>query len=170
MNVDPRPVRRPAAPVTVRRACPTDAATVLDMLIELARYERSLDAVDLDETRLADLIARPDVIVLIADVGGEPAGYVSAARQVKFWTGGEITALDDLFVREGHRNRGIGETLMRNLAEMTADDTSIIRWEIDPDNHAGSRFYERLGATIRTKLVASWAVPATRANGEPVRS
>lgn len=169
MNAIPRPAHRPSAPVTVRRACPGDSTTVFDMLVELARHEKSLDAVDLDEARLAGLIARPDVIVLIADVDGEPAGYVSAARQVKFWTGGEITALDDLFVREGSRDRGIGETLMRRLAEVTADDTPIIRWETDPENHAGRRFYERLGATIRTKLVASWA-PATRKSGEPGRS
>ena len=166
MSSIPQPAHRPTSAVTVRRACPADAATVLDMLVELARHEESLDAVDLDETRLAGLIARPDVIVLVADVDGEPAGYVSAARQVKFWTGGEITALDDLFVRDGYRNRGIGETLMRRLAEMTTQDAPIIRWEIDPDNHSGRRFYERLGATIRTKWVAS-LVPATRPDREP---
>ena len=146
----------PAGRVSVRRARPGDAAAVFDMLLELARHEDSLEAVDLDEARLAELLARPDVIILIADVDGVTAGYVSAARQVKFWTGGEITALDDLFVRAEHRNLGIGETLMRRLAEETAPDTSIIRWEIDPDNHAGRRFYERLGATIRTKSFATW--------------
>lgn len=148
----------PAERVSIRRARPGDAAIVFDMLLELARHENSLDAVDLDEAQLAELLARPDVIILIADVNGATAGYVSAAQHVKFWTGGEITALDDLFVRAEHRNLGIGETLMRRLADETAQDTSIIRWEVDPDNHAGRRFYERLGATMRTKSLATWRV------------
>ena len=152
----PPDAQRSAASMNIRRAGPTDADVVLTMLVELARHENSLDHVDLDEARLATLLARPDVTILIAEIDGDPVGYVSAARQVKFWTGGEITALDDLFVRDGYRNRNIGEALMRTLASLTADDTPIIRWEVDTDNHSGLRFYARLGASIRTKCVASW--------------
>lgn len=141
---------------SIRRARPEDAEVVLTMLFELADHEHSRHSVDLDQTTLTGLLRRPDVIVLIAELDGQPVGYVSAARQVMFWTGGDILALDDVYVREHYRDNRIGETLMQALARHTADDTPIIRWEIDPDNQPGHRFYKRLGATIRSKSIATW--------------
>lgn len=155
------------ATLDIRPAQPDDAGTVMTMLLELADHEDSRSAVDLDEDQLRRLLGRDDVIVLLAEINGDAVGYVSAARQVKFWTGGEILALDDLYVRERHRDRRVGEQLMHDLARRTAEHTRIIRWEIGPDNDAGHRFYRRIGATIRTKSIATWRAKES-AEGQPV--
>jgi len=65
--------------------------------------------------------------------------------------------------RGARRNRRVGELLMHDLARRTADYTTIMRWEIDPDNDAGHRFYRRLGATIRTKSIATWRATSSAA-------
>jgi ribosomal protein S18 acetylase RimI-like enzyme len=85
-----------------------------------------------------------------------PAGYVSAVRRLHLWLGRDILSLDDLFVRDGYRDAGVGRLLMTELAALAAAERLAIRWEMREDNHAAQRFYRRLGATLRTKVMAFW--------------
>ena len=131
-----------------------DAATVLAMVRELAAHDGSLDAVKSDEQRWAEMLTNPAVTVLVAVDHGEPVGFVSAVRRLHLWSGDEIIGLDDLYVRPQARNHGVGEALMRALADDVG--ASLIRWEIDDANVAAQRFYLRLGAMLRRKVIAWW--------------
>ncbi|HEU5039002.1 MAG TPA: GNAT family N-acetyltransferase [Nocardioides sp.] len=142
--------------VTIRRAGVADAGAVHTMLLELARHEQSAHAVRATEDDWCRMLAEPAVVVLVAYVDDRPAGYVSGLRQLNLWAGREIFAMDDLYVRPGVRDRGIGGRLMAALAEHVADERLLITWGVREDNHAGHRFYRRLGASLRTKMVASW--------------
>ncbi|MGC9671175.1 N-acetyltransferase family protein [Planosporangium sp. 12N6] len=141
---------------SVRRAGPADADTVLTLVRELAAHQDQLEHVTVTADRWRDLLARPDVIVLVAERDGEPLGYVSVLRQVNFWAGRDILALDDLYVRAAARNDGVGRLLMAEVARLAAPEELIVRWEVNPDNHAAQRFYTRLGAALRTKVIAGW--------------
>ena len=142
--------------VTIRRAGVADAPTVQQLLLELADHEHSAHAVHVDVDGWRRLLALPEVLVLLAFVTEEPAGYVSGIRPLHLWQGRPIFALDDLYVRPTARNRGIGGRLMAALAEEVSDERLLIKWGVEPDNVDGHRFYERLGATLRTKVVAAW--------------
>jgi ribosomal protein S18 acetylase RimI-like enzyme len=143
--------------VTVRPATPEDAADVLAMVREIAEHEgyAASDVAGTPDTWAA-MLARPDVVVLVAERAGEPVGYVSAVRKLHLWFGTDILALDDLYVRDGHRDAGIGRQLMTCLADLAEPERLLIRWEMRADNEAGQRFYERLGATVRSKKIAAW--------------
>lgn len=96
------------------------------------------------------MLARPDVVVLLTERDGEPAGYVSAVRRLHLWLGRGILGLDDLFVREGYRGAGVGHLLMTELAAL--------------------RFYRRLGAELRTtvvRLLATVTAGVMRSTGAP---
>lgn len=67
-----------------------------------------------------------------------------------------MLTLDDLYVRAAHRGRGIGRTLMTELARRTAAERLTITWGVQPGNTDAQRFYERLGATLRPKIIAAW--------------
>jgi ribosomal protein S18 acetylase RimI-like enzyme len=151
------PLSRSENAVTVRLAGPDDAALVHRMVCEIAEHENSLDAVEADRDRWREMLARPDVQVLLLMLAGEPAGYVSATRRLQLWLGRDILALDDLYVRPGFRNRGLGEQLMTSLAEVAARDRLLLRWEMLEDNLDAQRFYRRLGASLRTKVIATWS-------------
>lgn len=140
----------------IRRAGVDDAATVRTLLLELARHENTVDAVhsSLDDWRR--MLADPAVVVLIARADTTAVGYVSGVRQVNLWAGRDIFAMDDLYVRAEARDRGVGSQLMAALAEYAASDRLLITWGVREDNEAGHRFYRRLGATLRTKMVAAW--------------
>jgi GNAT superfamily N-acetyltransferase len=139
--------------IQVRRANPDDAATVLTMLQELADHQDELEYVTVTVEHWRQLLARPDIIVLLAERDGRALGYVSVLRRVHLWSGADLLDLDDLYVRAEARNGGIGELLMLQVAKLAAPDGLTIRWGVAP---AAQRFYQRLGATLRTKTVASW--------------
>jgi ribosomal protein S18 acetylase RimI-like enzyme len=144
------------APVTVRRAGPDDAATVLLLVREIAAHEGDASDVASDLACWREMLARPDVLVLLAERDGHPVGYVSAVRRLHLWLGRDLLGLDDLFVRDGHRDAGVGRLLMTELGALAAADGLLVRWEMREDNTAAQRFYRRLGATLRTKVIAAW--------------
>jgi ribosomal protein S18 acetylase RimI-like enzyme len=144
------------ASVTTRRATRDDAAEVAAMVREIAAHEDQSVHVHVDEALWADLLDRPDVTVLLAERDGAAVGYVSAIRQLHLWTGGDVLALDDLYVRPGHRDAGVGRRLMSALAALAEPDRLVIRWGVEPDNVDAQRFYRRIGANLRPKVVATW--------------
>jgi GNAT superfamily N-acetyltransferase len=146
----------PTAAVTIRRATPADTADVAEMVREIAAHEDQSAHVHVDEAQWRALLARPEVIVLLAERDGGPVGYVSAVRQLHLWTGGDVVNLDDLYVRPGHRDAGVGRQLMAALAALAAPDQLLIRWGMEVDNVDAQRFYRRLGATLRPKVLAAW--------------
>jgi ribosomal protein S18 acetylase RimI-like enzyme len=141
---------------TIRRATPDDAPDVAAMVREIAAHEDQAAHVHVPDARWRTLLARPDVIVLLAERGGGAVGYVSAVRQLHLWTGGDVLALDDLYVRPGHRDAGVGRRLMAGLAALAAPEQLLIRWGVEVDNVDAQRFYRRLGATLRHKVLAAW--------------
>lgn len=147
----------PAAPVRVRRARPDDAATVQALLLELADHENSGHAVRVTVENWSRLLADPRVVVLLAVDDEMPVGYVSAVHQLNLWNGRDILALDDIYVRPTHRNQSVGRLLMAALADhAAAHGHLLIRWELEHANDSAARFYRRLGATLRPKVIATW--------------
>jgi ribosomal protein S18 acetylase RimI-like enzyme len=149
-----------AAAITIRRATSDDAAVVATMVAEIAAHEDQAAHVHVDEAQWRTLLARPDVTVLLAERDGAAAGYVSALRQLHLWTGGDVLNLDDLYVRPGHRDAGVGRQLMAALAALAGPEQLLIRWGMEVDNVDAQRFYRRLGATLRPKILAAWTPAA----------
>ncbi|QNN51838.1 GNAT family N-acetyltransferase [Nocardioides mesophilus] len=151
----------PLCPVTVRRATPDDAPDVAVMVGEIAALENQTGHVHVDEAGWRRLLGRAEVIVLLAERDGAAVGYVSAVRQLHLWTGGDVLALDDLYVRPGHRDGGAGRRLMAAMAATAAPDQLVVRWGVEPDNLDAQRFYRRLGATLRPKVTVTWSPAAS---------
>jgi ribosomal protein S18 acetylase RimI-like enzyme len=153
----------------IRRAGVDDATTVRTLLLELATHEGTATAVHATAADWRRMLADPAVVVLVAYDGGRPVGYVSGVRQLNLWLGRDLYALDDLYVRAEARDRGVGGRLMAALAEHVADERLLITWGVREDNEAGQRFYRRLGAGLRTKMVAAWQPQAYLAHLENTR-
>lgn len=95
-------------------------------------------------------------MVLIAENNRQPVGYVSALRRLHLWSGRDVLALDDLYVRNGFRSLGIGRMLMTELSGRVAPERLTITWGMEPGNLGAIRFYRSLGASLRPKVIASW--------------
>jgi ribosomal protein S18 acetylase RimI-like enzyme len=146
----------PAATILVRAATSDDAVELDRMVRELAAHERTLEHVDVDAAGWRTMLERPDVTVLLAQLDDEVIGFASTVRRLHLWSGTDILALDDLYVRPGHRDKSAGTQLMGAVARLASGDDLLVVWGVRLDNQAGQRFYARLGATLHTKMTASW--------------
>jgi ribosomal protein S18 acetylase RimI-like enzyme len=143
--------------VRPRRATADDAATVLELVRGLAEEQGDGEHVTVSTERLRELLADPAVIVLLAVGPQGPLGFVSAVRKVHLWSGHDVLALDDLFVKPECRDGGIGELLMREIARLVEPERLVIRWEVYDHNLGAQCFYARLGARLSPRVVASWS-------------
>ena len=97
--------------------------------------------------------------MLLAEVDGEVAGYVSWTVPYSIWRGAEFMQIDDLFVWEQYRGRKVGEALMQAAREACRDrGLAVMKWEVESDNPGAIRFYKSLGAEVTEKGFCRWAV------------
>ena len=147
-------------PVRIRVAGPLDAELVDTMVREIARHEGSLDDVVAEPEDWRRMLVRDDVTVLIATDGVQALGYASTTRRLNLWLARDVLALDDLYVRDAARNRGVGRELMTAVARLAAPEGLTVVWGARLENVDAHRFYRRLGAHLHDKTVAAWTPEA----------
>jgi len=135
--------------VTIRFATSDDAATILRLIKGLAGYEREPDAVAVtaEELRAQMASANPPFECLLAEYAAEAAGFALFFRNYSTWRGAPGLYLEDLFVLDQYRGRGVGGALMSRLAEIVAErGWSRMEWAVLNWNTAAQSFYRDQGA------------------------
>jgi diamine N-acetyltransferase len=134
-------------PVTIRAAGPSDAATIVRLIRALAAYEHMLDRVLITE---ADVLRdgfgeQPCFQCLLAEADGDAVGFALHRPSYSTFDGRPGLYVEDLFVAESARGRGIGRLLMARLAAIArARGCSRLSLAVLPWNPA-REFYHRLG-------------------------
>jgi GNAT superfamily N-acetyltransferase len=139
--------------LNIRWVQPGDEPHVLRLVKGLALYERAPDAVQTTEAMLAETLfgANPQVFAFLAELDGRVVGLALWFLTYSTWTGQPSLYLEDLFVDEDARGRGIARALMTRLAqEAKARDCARMDWAVLDWNVEAMAFYERLGARRQT--------------------
>jgi len=135
--------------VQIRPATERDAPIILDMIKALADYEKLAHAVTATEQTIRDSLfgAQPAAEVLIASVGGEPAGFALFFHNYSTFLGRRGLYLEDLFVKPAYRGHGIGRALLEHLARLASDRRcGRFEWSVLDWNEPAIGFYKKLGA------------------------
>ena len=134
--------------VVIRAAAPADAGTIVDLIRELAIYEKEpLTSVKASE---ADILRdgfgpTPRFECLLVEVAGRPAGFALYFHNYSTWEGRAGIYVEDIFVSEWARGRNIGRLLLVAISALAAArgctrvDLSVLHW------NPARAFYERLG-------------------------
>ena len=103
---------------TARFATADDAGLLLKLIRELAAYERAPNAVLTTEEDLRHYGFGPErqFEALLAFLDGEPAGFALFHSRFSTWLGRPGVYLEDLFVTQAARGKGVGRRLMTRLA------------------------------------------------------
>src|SRR5438270_12205147 len=133
--------------------------TLLSLIRSLATYEKkSHKVVATESDLLRDLFGQqPKFRALIAKWNNEPAGYASFFYFYSTYEGRAALFLEDLFVLDELRGKGIGKALLSAVAKVAVDEGCFgLRWEVLDWNHPAIEFYTKLGATFlnERKVVA----------------
>jgi GNAT superfamily N-acetyltransferase len=133
----------------IRTAAEDDLDTLVQLIHDLARFEQSPDSVRIDRGLLhAALFGdSPTVFAHVAGEGGDILGMAIWFLNFSTWTGRNGIYLEDLYVRPEARGRGIGRSLIAELASIAhRSGYSRVEWSVLDWNEAALRFYRSLGA------------------------
>src|SRR5947209_12267951 len=108
---------------TARFATADDAGLLLKLIRELAAYERAPNAVVATEEDLRRYGFGPErqFEALLAFLDGEPAGLALFHPRFSTWLGRPGVYLEDLFVTQAVRGKGVGPRLMTRLATIAVE-------------------------------------------------
>ncbi|GAA1967773.1 GNAT family N-acetyltransferase [Kitasatospora viridis] len=135
----------------IRNAVVEDVPSIVEMIRELAEYERALPEARATEEQLREALfgEQPAVFALIAedDASLETVGFALWFRNFSTWKGTHGIYLEDLYVRPEHRGGGHGRALLTALAR-TAVERGYQRfeWSVLDWNEPSIGFYKSLGA------------------------
>lgn len=135
--------------LAIRAARAGEASLVLTMIRELAEYEKLSDDVVATDAMIDDALfgARPRVFCEIAEWDGAPAGLSLWSYNYSTFTGRRGLYLEDLYVREAFRGKGVGKALLRKLAQRCVDEKlTRLQWSVLDWNEPSIAFYKSLGA------------------------
>jgi GNAT superfamily N-acetyltransferase len=136
-------------PTVIRPAAPGDAGPIVEMVHQLADFERAPDQCTLTEPALAAALFGPDPVAgcHVGQVGDEVAAMALWFRNFSTWDGVAGIHLEDLFVRPQFRRRGLARALLAALArECLERGYSRLGWSVLDWNAGAIAFYESVGA------------------------
>ncbi|MDX2132526.1 MAG: GNAT family N-acetyltransferase [Planctomycetota bacterium] len=136
--------------IRVRPATPDDVGVILELVRDLAVYERAPNAVETTPVMLRDALfgERPACEAFIGEVDGVAQGIAVIFHNFSTWTGRRGVYLEDLFVRPAARGHGLGRALLREVARVAlARGCPRVDWLVIDWNEPAIGFYKALGAT-----------------------
>jgi ribosomal protein S18 acetylase RimI-like enzyme len=133
--------------ITIRPVREEDFSAIVQLFHEFAHFEY------LDErmtNSVAQMKAEKEYFNCFVAVNNqqEIVGYATYFYAYFTWIGKSLY-MDDLYVKESHRSRGIGTLLINNvIAFAKANGCHKLRWQVSDWNAPAIGFYKSIGAVI----------------------
>ena len=147
----------------IRKATKNDMPSVLELIQELATFEKEPDAVvvTVDDLVRDGFSENPLFQCFVAEVDGEIIGMALYYYRYSTWKGKTIH-LEDLIVKENKRGTGAGFALYKEIIKQgKAENVRRIEWNVLDWNTPAIDFYEKSGA----KVLGDWRVVHMDENG-----
>ncbi|RMB63435.1 GNAT family N-acetyltransferase [Dokdonia sinensis] len=133
---------------TIRKAQPADMPAVLELITELAVFEKEPDAVKINAQTLVDSGFGENRLFtcFVATLGDKIVGMALVYFRFSTWAGKSLH-LEDLIVKQEHRGKGIGKGLYDQVMLYGAqEDVKRVEWVVLDWNKEAIDFYDRSGA------------------------
>lgn len=155
----------PSTDFHIRYAIKDDMHHILNLIKELAIYEKELQSVEATEEKLLTTLgfnsqqpgpAYAKALLLFSrDDEASPAGIALYFHNYSTWRAAPGIWLEDLFVREKYRGRGYGTALITALArEVERINGGRLEWSVLKWNTPSINFYE--SENIGAKCMSEW--------------
>src|SRR6266436_6677884 len=141
----------------IRPARVEDVPVILQLIRDLAMYERAPDEVRAIEEQLVEVLfgEKPAAEVLLAFENQIAVGFAVFFYNFSTWLGRPGLYLEDLFVRPEDRGKGYGRALLIELAKIARDrGCGRMEWAVLDWNEPAIKFYQKLDA----KPMHEWTV------------
>ena len=135
--------------LAIRAALEEDAPLILQLIKELAEYEKLSHEVVATEGSLRKSLfgERRFAEALIGEIDGKPAGFALFFHNFSTFLGRPGIYLEDLYVRPEFRGSGLGRALLVYLARVAQErGCGRLEWSVLDWNEPAIGFYKSVGA------------------------
>ncbi|HEY6282313.1 MAG TPA: GNAT family N-acetyltransferase [Nitrososphaerales archaeon] len=134
--------------IAIRKGRRADSKEFNRLVLALARFEHLEPPSDAGRKRLVeDVFEKKRIHLFVAAEGKRLLGYALYFYTYSSFLAKPSLYLEDLFVLEKHRKRGVGLALFRRCVnEALAKECGRMEWAVLTWNEKALRFYEKLGA------------------------
>lgn len=142
--------------MNIRKGTKQDMSSVLNLIKELAAFEKEPDAVvvTVEDLERDGFSSTPLFYTFVAEVDTKIVGVALYYYRYSTWKGKTIH-LEDLIVNEKMRGKGIGFALYSEILKQgKKENVRRVEWNVLDWNTPAIEFYEKSGA----KLLETWRV------------
>ncbi len=133
---------------TLRQATKLDLQAVLDLVNELALYEKAPQEVTVTLADYETDFENKVFDIILAEQENEIVGIAFYYMAYSTWKG-KMLYLEDFVVKEELRGHGIGKLLFKAFLEEAKNlGASIAKWQVLDWNKPAINFYEKYNSTI----------------------
>ena len=140
--------------ILIRKAEKSDMASVLDLIMELADFEREPKSVSINVDDLINdgFCDNPKFRCLVAEKNKKVVGMALFYGRYSTWKG-KTLHLEDLIVKQKFRGQGIGKQLYKKFIEIAQEEgVRRAEWVALDWNISAIKFYKNSGA----KVLSDW--------------
>lgn len=136
--------------ITIRKGTKKDLPQVLDLIRELAAYEKApLEVtVTIEEMERDGFGEHPVFGFFVAEDAGKILGISLYYIKYSTWKG-KCIFLEDIIVTEQYRKHGIGKQLFDEVVKVAKEmNAKRMEWQVLEWNEPAIKFYEKLNANF----------------------
>jgi len=142
-------------PINIRRAVREDCPRLMELIRELAVFERAPDevTVSLQHFEASGFGAHPVWWAFVAEIDGIIAAFALYYIRYSTWKGQRMY-LEDILVTQEMRGKGLGSLLFERLIEEAREKKlNGIVWQVLEWNESAIRFYKKYNAEFDAEWV-----------------
>jgi len=135
---------------TIRKANKNDMPRVLELIQELATFEKEPNAVivTVEQLQKDGFTGHRDFTCFVAETTNQIEGIALVFERYSTWKG-KVIHLEDLIVNQKMRGHGIGTALLDEVIKYGAQlGVKRISWEVLDWNLPAINFYNKKGANV----------------------
>lgn len=139
----------------IRRGTVEDLQAILDLIVELAIYEKAEHEVEnsIEQMKLDGFGERPVFHFFVVEENEMIVGTAIYYFRYSTWKG-KALYLEDLVVSEKYRGKGYGKALLDAIVKQAkSDNCKQVRWQVLDWNEPAIAFYNSIGADLDAEWI-----------------
>ena len=135
----------------IRRFTENDRESYIEMAGEFYHSDAVLHPIpDGYFVRTVEEALRSDAYaeIFLFECDGETAGYGLTAKTYSQEAGGYVWWIEEVYIREKFRSRGLGREFFHYLEEQKGKEVTRLRLEVEEENTRAAALYRKLGYEV----------------------
>lgn len=135
----------------IRSVRSSDISRLVELMIAFAHYDGSSHEVKVDTVKLKEVLFadHPQLYSIVAEHEGKAVAFLNYYYSYSSFELKKCLWVEDVFVLDQHRRKGIGEALFRYVKQIANDESCAnVEWLVRRDNQLGIKFYNKLKAKV----------------------